>query len=123
MNYETTTEKVAKIRAILKQEFPQAKFSITKRDYNSMSIAILSAPINFLTEGQKYESANNYYIESHYASNPKALKMLTRINEVAHEGVTYRETGDYGTQPSFYVDITIGRWDKPYIFNPIMQNI
>ena len=31
--------------------------------------------------------------------------------------VSYRETGDYGTQPDFYTYITIGKWDRPFQVN------
>jgi hypothetical protein len=43
--------------------------------------------------------------------------VLNVINTIASEGVTYRETGDYGTQPDFYVNIKIGEFSKPYIHN------
>jgi hypothetical protein len=119
MAFKSTTETVAEIRAELKKEFPDFKFSVRKRDYNSMNITILSAPINLL-EGsdKKYERVNEYYIEDHYKDNPKVRDILKKIKNIAFKDVTYRETGDYGNQPSFYITISIGEYDKPFEYKP-----
>ena len=94
---KTTTERVRTIRNELKNALPAYKFSVTKRHWNGVSIVILAGPAK-LTE-KDYEQVNVYYIDEQ------------------PEGVTYRETGDYGTQPDFYVNIRIGDYGKPYIHN------
>jgi hypothetical protein len=110
---KTTTERVKSIRNELKNVLPAYKFSVTKRHYNGVSIVILSGPAK-LTE-QNYEDVNVYYINE----QPEGVKknVLNIVNSIASEGVTYRETGDYGTQPDFYVNIKIGEFSKPYIHN------
>jgi len=119
MDYISNTQRVANIRTKLKEEFPDSKFSIRKSSYNGVNINILSAPIDLLQGTDKTNTqVNNYWIEKTYADNLEALAYLKRINEIAHIGVTYRETGDYGTQPSFYVYISIGDYDKPFLYTP-----
>jgi hypothetical protein len=110
---KTTTERVKSIRNELKNVLPAYKFSVTKRHYNGVSIVILSGPAK-LTE-QNYEDVNVYYINE----QPEGVKknVLNIVNSIASEGVTYRETGDYVTQPDFYVNIKIGEFSKPYIHN------
>lgn len=118
--YKKVSERVSQIREKIKKEFPDFKFSITKKD-NGVRIAILSAPINLLegTENErKYTSVNNFYIDEHYKDYPEVRDALKKIDSIASEGVTYHETGDYGRQPNFYVDITIGQWDKPFEYIP-----
>lgn len=121
MAYKNRTERVAEIREELKREFPDFKFSIRKDGYNGVRIAILSAPINLLEgepEGTKYVDVNNYYIDEHFKDVPAVRDVLKKIYGIASRGVTYRETGDYGTQPDFYVYIKIGDSDKPFEFIP-----
>lgn len=121
MAYKNRTERVAEIREELKREFPDFKFSIRKDGYNGVRIAILSAPINLLEgepEGTKYVDVNHYYIDEHFKDVPAVRDVLKKIYGIASRGVTYRETGDYGTQPDFYVYIKIGDSDKPFEFIP-----
>ena len=108
-----TTQKVAEIRKELKSTFPKFKFSIVKNDYNAMSVYILSAPYQ-MTE-QNYEQVNEYYIEQHYDGQKR--NDLLKIKEIMTRDVSYRETGDYGTQPDFYTYINIGKWDRPFQLN------
>jgi hypothetical protein len=110
---KTTTERVKEIRTQLKSEFPEIKFSVTKRDWNGVSISIMQSPYD-LTEKQ-HEQVNQYRINDWYEGKPKEI--LSKIYQIANLGVSYRETGDYGTQPDFYVSINIGQWNKPYIKN------
>jgi hypothetical protein len=110
---QTTTQRVKTIRNELKNALPAYKFSVTKRYYNGVSIVILSGPAK-LTE-ENTEQVNVYYIDE----QPEGVKknVLNVVNKIASEGVTYRETGDYGTQPDFYVNIRIGEYNRPYIHN------
>ena len=105
-----TTQKVAEIRKQLKAQFPDFKFSVRKRDCNSMSVYILSAPYKMIEEG--YQQVNEYYIDSHYEGRTK--EDLLKIKDIVMKDVTYYETGDYGTQPNFYTWISIGQWDKHF---------
>jgi hypothetical protein len=107
--YKTSTERVAEIRTELKNALPKCKFSIRKNDYNSMSIYLLSSPVDFGTDRRQ---VNHYWIHENYEGEQKEILMT--IKEIAFKGINYRETGDYGTQPDFYIDLSIGKYDKPY---------
>jgi hypothetical protein len=110
---KTTTERVKAIRNELKNVLPAYKFSVTKRHWNGVDIKIISGPAK-LTE-QEYENVNIYYINERPEGVSK--NVLNIVNSIASEGITYRETGDYGTQPDFYVHVKIGDYNKPYIHN------
>lgn len=106
-----STEQVKEIRQTLKKQFPKTKFSITRENYSGVAIRIIKSNVNFQKE---YQQVNQYYIAEHYTGAEREL--LLGIYEIASAGTTYRETGDYGSQPSHYVWITIGSWDKPFIY-------
>ena len=110
---KSTKERVSEIRQTLKSEFKGYKFSVTISNYNGVDIYILNAPYEMTSK--KYEQVNCYHINSFY--DGKVKEDLLKINEIASEGVTYRETGDYGYQPNFYVNISIGKWDKEFKVN------
>jgi len=110
-------ERVAQIRAQIKKEFPQYKISVTRRDHHAVSICILSAPIDMLktSPDRKYEQVNQFYIAEHYQHDEQTRDVLLRIYSIANEGNgTEVEDGDYGTVPDFYVDISIGNFERPF---------
>ncbi len=110
-----TSEEVKEKRQALKKAFPNIKFSVTKRGYCQINVTILSAPFNMLTEGKPYESVNQYHINENYKDHPKTLKTLLKIQEIISKN--QRELvydSDYGSVPTFYIDISIGSWDKPF---------
>ena len=45
-----TKEQVKKIREDLKASFPEFKFSVTNKDYSSVNVVILTAPIELRTK-------------------------------------------------------------------------
>lgn len=102
-------ERVKEIRTTLKSMFPRTKFSITNEHHSGVRIVILKSDVNFDVD---YRQVNEFYINENYSGEQRM--MLNTINQIASEGTTYYETGDYGTQPSHYVWITIGQWDKPF---------
>lgn len=103
-------EKTSEIRKELKIRFPEFKFSVRNRDASALYIAVMAGPIDF---GSDYISVNHYNIEQYFEGN--ALKFLSVVKEIACSGV-YEETydGDYGSIPSYYVNISVGKWDNPY---------
>jgi hypothetical protein len=107
-----SAERVKEIRTQLKKEFPSFKFSITRDDCSGIKISILESNVDFNLGEATYKQANVYWIDRDFTGQAK--EVLKRIMAIAHSGVKYYETGDYGNQPSFYVSINIGQWDKPY---------
>lgn len=114
--YKSTTQKVKEIRDQLKKQFPDSKFSVTKRHSNGVMIRIMAAPLD-LVEGRESEgrSINHYYIKENYSG--EVAEYLQRVSDIASSQVSRTfETADYGRQPDFYVNIEVGDFGKPFIF-------
>lgn len=116
-----TKEQVQEKREQIKKLFPASqgwKFSIRLEHYSSINLVILKAPINFLENSdRKYDSVNHYYIDEHYTGQAK--EVLNRIYGILNKGNfdksdTYTDYHHVG----FYVNITIGKWDKEFVYEP-----
>lgn len=107
-------EAVSNIRMKLKNEFPEFKFSVTCGNNSSVNIVVLAGPIDFGTE---YTSVNHFWIAEHYEEKPVEKKFLLKVDEIANscnDGSGFMDS-DYGFVPSYYRNIAIGKWDKPYV--------
>lgn len=115
-------EQVNEKREKLKQMFPTSqgwKFSIRTKHFSTIVVTILKAPINLL-EGQdvKYKNIHNQHrIESEFKEEIK--EVLTEMFKIINNGNynnsdTYTDYFDVG----FYVDFSIGAWDKDFVFEP-----
>ena len=113
-----TTEQVAAKRQALKAAFPEYKFSVKIRDYSTIVVVIMNGPIQLLpTEKQSkgYESINEFCIDNHCEGNQPKAELLHGIQSILdQENKTEDNHPDYGRIPSFYTDLSIGKWDKPY---------
>jgi hypothetical protein len=108
-----SSETVAQKRKQIKAAFPGFKFSITRNHSSGISIDVLSGPLE--TEVSPYQQVNTFYIKEHYAAKPAVQKFLLELYAIAAEGKTTGDwDADYGFIPSFYVNISIGAWNKPY---------
>lgn len=111
MSYISASTVAAK-RKQIKAAFPDYKFSITRRHGSSICVDILAGPLDM---GTTYTQVNTYYIKDHYAETPAVMNVLQGIYAIAAEGkTTLTEDSDYGTIPTFYVNLNIGDWNKPY---------
>ena len=107
-----TSESVAQKRKQIKAAFPNFKFSVTRSHYSGISVDILSGPIDM---GVDYQQVNPYYIKEHYANKPEVMNLLLGVQQIAALGKEVEVVdADYGSVPNFYVNISIGNWDKPY---------
>lgn len=111
-----TTEQVKEKRNLLKKALPNFKLSVTRDNYSSINVAIMEGGLDLMGDSKRdYESVNHFHIESNYKDKPEVKKVLQTIYDIARESqreITY--DGDYGSVPNFYVNITIGKWDRPY---------
>lgn len=116
-------ERVKEIREQIKKEFPAKdgyKFSIRVRNHSTVCVDVMTAPFDILEgydscHGEGYAQVNHYNIERHFANNPKAVEVLSRIYKIMNEGNydnsdTMTDYFDVG----FYCSISIGKWDKPF---------
>lgn len=110
-----TTEQVNEKRKAIKNAFPNWKFSITKKHHSSIDVVILEADIK-LTEKEN-EGVNTYYVKDHYKDAPEVMEALQRIVDILEgDNETLYHDGDYGNIPKFYTHLSIGKWDKPFVF-------
>jgi len=117
-----TTDEVKEKRNIIRKMFPKYKFSISRKNHSSININILSGPIELLEDATQweqengYQSINHFYIETNHKDFPAKVDLLSKIVDVA--STDQRELvydGDYGSVPTFYVNVSIGGFDKPYL--------
>ena len=107
-----SAEQVKEKREQLKKAFPDWKLSVVTRHNSEICVYIMESPVNF---GVEYEQVNQYYIKEHYQG--EQAKALQKIADIISKGV--RELvydSDYGSVPTFYYSISIGKWDKPFKF-------
>jgi hypothetical protein len=109
-----TKDEVKTIRLALKKAVPNLKLSVRKEHDMSVRVAVVKGDIDF---GVDYDQVNHFYIKNHWNGNPKACEALEKIYNTirtAHEQREITYDGDYGSVPNYYINITIGKWDKPY---------
>jgi hypothetical protein len=119
-----TTERVAEIRKELKATFPTFKFSVTRRHHSTVAIAILAADFDFMVgenESRNYLNINTSWIGEHYKDQPAKRDLLQKISDIAHVGYYNNSDpmSDYFDY-AFYVDLTVGTWEKTFIFTGVV---
>ena len=111
-----TSEQVKEIRQEVKAKFPGFKFSIVKRHYSGVNIAVLKGPIDFGSHAQR--GVNHFFINRNFKDNELARDfLLSLLNTVygVREVEEESHDDDYGSIPNYYIGIEIGTWDKKYI--------
>ena len=106
------------VRQELKKEFPQFKFSVRTVDHHRLDVTVLSGPLDLMEDvDYHYESVNHFWVDKHYQDLPQKRDFLNGVLSIMkkeHNGRVYTD-GDYGNIPNFYLDLSIGQWDRPYI--------
>ena len=129
-----TTKEIAKrVRAYLKKQFPDCKFSVRAKYFSGgseLSIALMGAPFEaFLENPVGYAQLNHFTLLHDYPDydNPNAPlcngRKLTReawelLRDVTKFALSFNRDDsepmlDY-YDTNFYFDLSIGRWDKPF---------
>ena len=103
-------EGVAEIRANLKKAFPGIKFSVRMNDNHSgVNVAVMQSPFNL----PSYHQVNHYWIETAYYDDDVKEFFKKIVEIISPKGGGFYD-GDYGYVPSYYVNLSIGQWNKPY---------
>lgn len=116
-----TPEAIKEKRVQLRKLFPKFKLSVTGRHHSVINVSIMSGPLPFPTDmlkndNEQYTSVNHFYINENYKNEPKWKKVLNTINEIiTKEQRELVYDGDYGSVPTYYVNINIGKWDREYV--------
>jgi hypothetical protein len=130
MNQERKAERAPAIKAILKKY--NVKGSLAVRNHSTLVLNIKSGAIDFIGNSNKvcgadhyqvargfkpnvsgYDDVNPYHYRSHYSG--KALSFLKEVFAVMNKG--NHDNSDVQTDyfdVGWYVDVNIGKWDKPY---------
>jgi hypothetical protein len=99
------------IKSVLKKY--KVKGSISVRNHMSLVVTLKEGAVNF---GKDYADVNTYYIDDHYAGRARSL---LNDHKAAMEGPEFFCEDDAMTDyfhRSHYIDIDIGKWDKPYVY-------
>lgn len=113
-----SSEDVKKIREKIKEKYgDKYKFSVTTQHNSTVNICIMEGVKDF-TNPNYDRNDHSYgrekqYTKAYYELEEKLLDVCREVNQPS-----YYETGDYGTQPSYYKYVQLGQWDKEYIYNP-----
>lgn len=111
-------EEVANRRRAIKNALLGFKCSVTRDGSNCIKVAILEGPINLLPPEDRqrgHVGVNPYYYRRDFAMMPEAADVLDRVMEIAATGRIEESTdSDYGSIPTFYLSVEIGKWDQPY---------
>jgi hypothetical protein len=109
MNQETKAAKAPRVKAIL-QKYGM-KGSLAVRNHSTLVLNLRSGKLDF---GGDDVDINVYHTDSHYQGRVK--KFLREVLDVMNEGNYDRSQPevDYFDR-GFYVDIRVGKWNKPYV--------
>lgn len=121
-------QEVKAVRNELKAKFPHIKFSVTKHHHSSVQVAIMKGPksLESLLGDDEYSRKNRASsLNHHYPDNyGEHAELIKEISEIAHNapgragGTKYFNDSDIMTDyfsTSFYVNLEIGKWNKPFI--------
>jgi len=128
------TQITKEIKAELKKEFPQCKFSVTTKHGLDITVALMSAPetpfanlntTNGHTHSGEYVRLNHYYIDQNwdgdwvsdgYYLTEAAAQMFKRVVEIANRDNW--DNSDLQTDycdVNYYFHLNVGKWDKPFV--------
>ncbi len=110
------TKDVAAIRKAIKAALPDYVLSVTKDHHSGVDVRVMSGPI------VAPEHVNVYWFKDHLGPNkedrPDAIAVIEKIIAEIFKVRTPKtlvEDGDYGNVPTFYYDVSFGKWDNPYV--------
>lgn len=117
MNADLSFEELVKaIRNYCKKNHPACKFSVTRKDYDQITVALMEAPFEAINP----EKAGEYDLEiQHIQSYKQATKEAREILEDVErfgESFNYDHSDvmrDYFDR-GFYLWIHVGKWNKPF---------
>ena len=128
-------EQVKAIRLALKKEFPEFKFSVTKRHHSEVDVRLMSGPSfdkqklwirgeDVVVDLNNYDSWStiNHYHTYWYGKYEKFFNKIIEIIKTAPfkagVGDLWFDESDSQTDyfhTAYYMSIGIGKWNKPYV--------
>ena len=113
MNQERKAAIAAAIKPVLAKY--GMKGSLSVRNHSTICLTVVSGAIDF---GETPRSVNVYWIEKNYSGVVRdfLLEALAALKSAGWYDRSDAMTDYFDT--AYYVDISIGRWDKPYVWTP-----
>ena len=116
VSQEMKKELAVGIKKVLKKY--GCKGNIGVRNHMSLYVDVMEGPIDFdFSHGEGYSQVNTYWIDDHYDGIAKDflndLKSAMKGNkwyDNSNAQIDYFDT-------AYYIDINIGKWNKPYQLN------
>lgn len=127
INYAEPKTIATEIRNYVKKNFPSCKFSVTVKNFNVITIALMSAPFEAFTESAKQEAEENGCTlgGGSYCSNRLTAEAAEVMNAVTVfvNSLNYDNSDPYTDyfDCGFYAHVNIGKWDKPFTVLPAPQ--
>lgn len=112
-----SSEEVKQIRDALKQrqELKGFKLSVTRKHHSTVLITFVEGQWDL---GETYRQLNVYYPEKIENSTLRIATEIVLLTVKSIRAQEFRETGDYGQQPDFYISVHVGKYDRPYSIKP-----
>ena len=110
------------IRAYCKGHYPDCKFSITRKDYNSITVALMEAPFEAIPQGDSYAARYGHMQNAEKFGTEEARQILSDIGRFGNS-YNYDHSDamtDYFDR-GFYLWLQIGKWNKPFAVNMTRQ--
>lgn len=111
-----SADKTKLIREKIKTEFKETglKFSVTTENHSTINIDLMESPYDISECTNR--GVNHFYIDK--SDIPDGLKLIfkhiLKIIDSIHEQKEVTYDGDYGSVPNYYINLGIGKWNKPY---------
>ena len=120
MNQEKKKRLAPRIKEILKKH--NMKGTISVDNYSTLNVNLQSGTIDFTFTNNRGEvvknHVNEYWYHESFADNPKALNFLSELIPAMNDG--NHDNSDIMTDyfdVGWYINVRVGKWDKPYILN------
>ena len=100
------------IRKEIKKSFPNMKFSVTTENHSTVRVALLESKIEMHKD---HFTVNEYYLQEE--ENKEIIPVFEKVLEIINSHKKQRTItvdGDYGNVPNFYINLSVGKWNKPY---------
>ena len=119
MNQEKKKKLAPTIKQVLKNH--NMKGSLSVGNYSTLRLTLQSGPIDFNyigRDGRTIRNINEYWYQDHFRDNPEALAFLSEVIPVMNNG--NHDNSDIMTDyfdVGWYITVSLGKYDKPYIVN------
>lgn len=112
MSQERKKELTPRIKSVL-QKYGM-KGTVGVRHHSSLVVNIAMGRLDFGPDD--YVQINQYHFRSHYADKPEVVAFLTELIAAMNVGNWDKSEIQYDYfDVGWYIDINIGRWNKPYV--------